>query len=398
MYPNAQDVLPFPPRPDLAYYRRLAKALVKACKAGDAAIHEWAVRWIDAEHLARQLADYARDRLKPAECALSQAQFVIARAHGFESWPKFIHHLGDIASESPGRPAFERAADAIVAGDLATLERLLAEQPTLPTARSAREHGATLLHYASANGVENFRQKTPPNIVAIARCLLDAGAAVDAEADVYGGGATTLGLVVTSAHPRQAGVQLALADVLLEHGARMDADIVRSCLANGCPEAAAYMADRGAPVGFVDAAGIGHIEALAAHFAPPRAVSPEDAAAALIMATWYDRAEVVAFLLVQGVDVVARERDNGQTALHVAAYQGNPGLVELLLQRGAPVDVTDTVYSTSPFVWAMHAWLVERRTNHAAYHAVLRLLANAGAEVKPEWLEDERVRAALLAP
>jgi hypothetical protein len=53
----------------------------------------------------------------------------------------------------------------------------------------------------SANGVEGYRQKTPKNIVEIAKVLLNAGADVNAEAEVYGGGATTLGLVATSVYP-----------------------------------------------------------------------------------------------------------------------------------------------------------------------------------------------------
>ena len=49
-----------------------------------------------------------------------------------------------------------------------------------------REHGATLLHYVAANGIENYRQKTPPNIVELTKLLLDSGAAVNAIADLYG--------------------------------------------------------------------------------------------------------------------------------------------------------------------------------------------------------------------
>ena len=52
--------------------------------------------------------------------------------------------------------------------------------------------------------------------------LLEAGADPNAEADVYGGGATPLGLTATSVHPFKAGVQNDLIDVLLKHGARLD--------------------------------------------------------------------------------------------------------------------------------------------------------------------------------
>lgn len=409
MYPNPQDVLPLPPRPAVEHYRKRAKELARACRAGDDAIHAWAAGWMQSlrdllrdgpesgsagtERRARQVADFARDRLMAASCALSQAQFVIARAHGFASWPRFVLHIEQLSRADSEHSVFERAAEAIVTGDLTTLERLLAAHPGLLHARSHREHRATLLHYASANGVENYRQRTPPNIVVIARRLLDGGAEVDAEADVYGGGATTLGLVVTSAHPRHAGVQIALADLLLERGARVEAGVVRSCLMNGCPEAAAHMADLGAPVNLQEAAGIGRLDVIARYFEPPRTVAPDDAAVALIMASWYDQRDVVTFLLDRGVDVGARGPQDGDTALHVAAYKGHARLVELLLGRGAPVNVTDAVYRTPPLVWALHAWLVERRTDAEGYKAVLRLLADAGAEVKPEWIDDDRIRA-----
>lgn len=406
MYPNPQDVLPLPPRPDLDHYRKRAKDLVRACCSGEEdAVRRWAAQWVrdlishhldavrlsDAGRRIDQVTQFARDRLA-RDCALSHAQFVIARAHGFVSWPKLAAHLDALAGGSSPVSAFEQAADAIVAGDASGLRRLLRENPELVRARSTREHGATLLHYVSANGVENYRQKTPANVVEIARILLDAGAVVDAEADVYGGGATTLGLVITSAHPRAAGVQNELADLLLDRGARLRAGDVRACLMNGCPEAAEHIAARGAPVDLQDAAGLGRVDAVRRHLesAPPR----EKLVAALIMAAWYDRREVVALLLDHGLAPGARDGE-GRTALHVAAYQGFAELAELLVQRGAPLDVVDDTYGTPPFVWAIHAWLVEKRKRDDEYGAVLRLLARAGATIEPEWREDERVREAL---
>ena len=259
-------------------------------------------------------------------------------------------------------------------------------------ARSGREHRATLLHYVSANGVENYRQKTPANIVDIAHRLLDAGAEVDAEADVYGGGATTLYLVVTSAHPRQAGVQNPLADLLLERGARMGPGIVRDCLMNGCPEAAEHMVTRGAPVDFQEAAGIGRLDLLASYFSQERVLSETEIGGAMNMAAWYDRRAVIAFLIDHGVDVASRSVADGDTALHIASYLGNAPLVELLLDRGAPVDVIDNVYRTPPMVWALHAWLAEGRPS-GSYPTVVRMLTDAGATVKAEWLDNDRLRA-----
>lgn len=408
MYPNPQDAVPLPPHPDVEQYRKRAKELVKACREGGQAIRAWAARWIEAlnalhtdlpdftlrdtERRTGQIADFARERLG-AECALSQAQFVIARAHGFASWAKLVHHIEALAGTDPRRSAFERAAEAIVSGDLPALERLLAEDPGLVRERSTRDHNSTLLHYASANGVESYRQKTPPNILAIVRTLLDAGAEVDAEADVYGTGSTTLALTVTSSHPRAAGLQIPLAELLIERGARIHPDIVQYCLANGCPEAAAHLATKGAPVGFEAAAGIGRIDLLQKYFEPGRAVSPDDAVKALTTAAWYDQREAIAFLLDHGVDPASSRLHEGNTALHIASYSGYPVLVQLLLARGAPVNVIDNVYRTPPVVWALHAWLAENRSNAEDYKAVLGLLADAGAEVKRSWIEDERIRA-----
>src|SRR5205807_10016052 len=152
---------------------------------------------------------------------------------------------------------FEAAADAIVSGDIATLARLLSENAQLIRARSSREHHSTLLHYVSANGIEDFRQKTPPNIVEITNLLLDSGADVNAESDAYRGHSTTLGLVATSVHPEAAGVQIELMGLLLERGAiveRVPGEAVRACLANGRPLAARFLAARCAHLDFANGA------------------------------------------------------------------------------------------------------------------------------------------------
>src|SRR5262244_2367473 len=201
MYPNPQDAVPFPPRPSLEQYRKQAKELLRAGRSSDPdAVGDWVDAWLGKiarlqppavrrrerdwiEGRADQLEEFIRRRLSGGgtpgakrPLTLTDAQFVIARAHGFPSWPKLARHIGEMARRDSSASRFERAADAIVAGDTSTLERLLREEPGLIRARSTREHGATLLHYVSANGVEGYRQKTPKNIVRIAKILLRAGA------------------------------------------------------------------------------------------------------------------------------------------------------------------------------------------------------------------------------
>jgi Ankyrin repeats (3 copies) len=400
VYPNPQDALPLPPRPSLEQYKKRAKDLVKACRSGDpAALRAWAARWgdTDTRHID-EIAQFARTKLA-GSCKLTDAQFVIARAHGFESWPKMAKHLETLARANSPVSAFETAADAIISGDLGALERLLREQPDLIRARSTREHRATLLHYVSANGVEGYRQKTPKNVVAVARLLLRAGAEVDAEADVYGGGCTTLGLVATSQHPLRAGVQNDLVDVLLEHGARLDLPggghnhgLVNACLRNGCPGAADYLARRGAPLDLEAAAGVGRLDVVQGLFDEAAETERRDA---FSQACGYGHPDVVEFLLGKGMKVDARlsVMGAGHTGLHVAAYAAQVEVVRVLLRHGAPVNVKDETWGTPPLVWALHAWREERAAPPERYTQVVAMLVAAGAVVDPALVISERVRA-----
>ena len=164
------------------------------------------------------------------------------------SQPKFASHLRSLQDRTSTVAAFEAAALAVVNGDTERLRHLLRAHSHLARARSTREHGATLLHYVSANGVEGYRQLSPQNSGEVAEMLIGAGADVNATTDVYQGKCTALGLVATSSPPSAAGVQREVIDVLLKHGARMDlrgsvgrdGQLVQGCLANGQPEAAGY--------------------------------------------------------------------------------------------------------------------------------------------------------------
>jgi hypothetical protein len=130
----------------------------------------------------------------------ADARAIIAREHHFESWDQFAAHADTLKDRSSPAAQFEAAVDAVITGDVPALERLFRANADLVRARSTRTHHSTLLHYVGANGVEGFRQRTPKNAVQVAAVLLDAGADIDAIADMYGG-SNTLGLVATSIHP-----------------------------------------------------------------------------------------------------------------------------------------------------------------------------------------------------
>ena len=175
MFPNPQDALPLPLRPNPERYKRLAKDLVKACKSADPnAFGDWAEAWVKT--LVKQSGlklgrkepsrNPALDRTGRSICSTqvtewstvptSKAQSVIAGSHGFESWNRFTKHLDDLSNKSSVVAKFEAVADTICNGDVKTLKRLLREEPRLIHSRSTREHKATLLHYVSANGVEGL--------------------------------------------------------------------------------------------------------------------------------------------------------------------------------------------------------------------------------------------------
>jgi len=73
-----------PARPSLEQYRKQAKELLKRYKAGHA----------DALSRVGQHGPHLRNVAKTSRpFALADAQWVLAREHGFQSWPKFVKHI-----------------------------------------------------------------------------------------------------------------------------------------------------------------------------------------------------------------------------------------------------------------------------------------------------------------
>ena len=418
------DALPLPTAPDLDHYRTLARELQDACRRD--AVHAWALTWLGrlAKHVALgndapvdtavertagwldRLWRQLRDRHHLDGCRLADARFFLARAHGFASWPRFVAHLEGL-SGATRTAAFEAAADAIVSGDLDGLRRLLAQHPDLVRRRSLREHRSTLLHYVSANGIEDFRQRTPSNIVAVTRLLLDAGADVNAESDAYGGHSTTLGLAATSIHPENAGVQLPLLDLLLARGANIEQraqagnghSAIVGSLANGQGDAARYLADRGAVLDLEGAAGVGRVDALHRFIDGEgllrNGATPQQLASCFMYACGYGRTEAVRFLLDRGTDPCAHNRE-GETPLHWSAFGAHDGVAALLLERGARPDVRDDRWRATPLDWALFHWAhgygADARSR--GYGFVARLMAAGSVPDLSRY--DDATRAALL--
>jgi ankyrin repeat protein len=349
---------PLPFRSRLEEYEAQAKALLEAWRAGDAE----ATRFV-REHHPRS----------PDEPDRSDARLATARGYSLRDWEALVEWVAAVGGEGPVA-RFESAVEAVVDGDQARLERLLREDPGLVRARSSvvtahdpAVHAATLLHYVAANGVETYRQRSPRNAVEVATTLLEAGADPDALAAMYGGRCTTLSMLMSSSPPAEAGVQVPLVDALVDHGASVEAlgsgewaSPLLTALAFGFRDAALALVRRGARVEtLAAAAGLGRLDEARRLLA---LAAPEDRHRALALAAQLGHGEVVRLLLDAGEDP-SRYNPNGNhahsTPLHQAVWGGHDEVVRLLVERGARLDIRDTIYGATPLGWAEHGGRTE---------------------------------------
>jgi ankyrin repeat protein len=73
------------------------------------------------------------------------------------------------------------------------------------------------------------------------------------------------------------------------------------------------------------------------------------------------------------------EGPDGGAPLHYAAWRGNPALVKLLLEMGAPVNQRDRATGCSPLGWAAHGSRYCEAASEDEYRAVVEVLLHAGA-------------------
>jgi ankyrin repeat protein len=345
-------MIPF--RAGLEEYQREAEQLLEKLRASDEAV-QWRFKWEHPRFRGRSVED-----VRAAALDLADAQTVIAQEHAFTTWADLIGFT-DAVQRDAAVALFETAVEAVISGDVAGLSTMLREHPELVRSRSMRRHHATLLHYLGANGVEGGRQRTPRNAVEVAKLLLDAGAEVDALADLYDERCTTMSMLVSSSPPHEAGLQVALAETLLDYGAALEGtgskwqSALMTALVFGYPETAKMFARRGAPVDDLPrAAGLGRLE-------DARRLLPDadraDRHVALALAAQLGHADVVRMLLDAGEDPNRLNPDgfhSHATPLHHAVAGNHAEVVRLLVERGTRLNVRDTIYQGTPLDWAVH--------------------------------------------
>jgi SAM-dependent methyltransferase len=246
---------------------------------------------------------------------------------------------------------FRRAVELLDAGDAARLRAYLNQQPDLVHRRVSFEGGGyfanpSLLEFAAENPVR--RGVLPVGIAEVAKVILDAGAKSD-RASME----ATLALVCSGRVARECGVRIPLIELLVSYGANPNSAMLPA-LTHGEFEAASALIRLGASIDLPVAAATGQTAEAQRLLS---SAAPEERHRALALASQYGHVEIVRLLLDAGED---RNRYNPPgchahtTPVHQAAYSGYEPVVRLFVERGARLDLRDTVYDATPLAWAKH--------------------------------------------
>jgi hypothetical protein len=259
---------------------------------------------------------------------------------------------------------FHEAVCAIDAGDVMTLERLLAAHPRL--VRDRLDAPGAWLRDKVGGALEGFfRQpyllwfvaedpvrtgQLPRNIAQVARTIIQAAErdGVDSLREQL---AFTLHLAVCSPVERESGLQIELIDALIDAGASpgtaLDTLICRNLAA------AEHLLERGAELTLATAVCLGRwgdVPRLA------RTASAEDKQIALAAAALNGKAEALSTLIDLGVDLNAYSSGfyTHATPLHHAVCSGSLEAVKVLVEAGAELGTKDQAWQGTPLGWAEH--------------------------------------------
>ena len=260
---------------------------------------------------------------------------------------------------------FREAVAAIDAGDVATVERLVAATPALvcerltsPGAWLRDKIGGALdgffqrpylLWFVAEDPVRNGT--LPANIAAIARVVIDA-ARRENSANLQEQVDYALTLVSWSWIARQHGVQLELIDVLVDAGADLDGN-QNNALVNGNFAAAGHLVKRGANLTLEVAVCLGWWEDVD-RLLPMS--SDNEKQMAFVLAALHGKAPGLRRMIHAGADLNAPSAGlyaHG-TPLHHAVSSGSLEAVKVLVEAGAKVNVKDSAWAATPLDWANH--------------------------------------------
>lgn len=283
---------------------------------------------------------------------------------------------------------FADAVGAVDRGDLAGLQQRLEQHPELATERL--ESPGPWLRDAVGDALDGFfarpyllwfvaedpvrAGKLPPNIVEIARAIIDVARQRD-PTSLQSQLDPALRLVAWSGVAAKAGVQIPLIDLLVEAGAA-PAKNANNALVNHHLAAAERLIELGGELTLGTAVCLDRWDAIPSLFA---AANDEQKQFSLVMAALNGRARSVRWLLDAGVppNQPSRHLYAHGTPLHHAVCSGSLDTVKTLVEHGADPAIPDTAWNGTALGWAQH--YVEdgdpgRRTEYAAVLDYLRSL------------------------
>lgn len=286
---------------------------------------------------------------------------------------------------------FHQALDAIDAGDVPALERLLREHPELVHKRLTRpgkwlkdQMGGSIppvmkhpyLLWFISEDIPRART-FPANIVDLARVIIHA-AQREQVTSLQEQLQFTLRLVAWSGVAATCGVQMPLIDLLIDEGAR-PAGEADNALVNGHQAAADHLIRRGGTLSLGAALSLDRWDDIPRLYA---AADEGERKFAFVLAALNGKAESLRRMIALGADVNAPSRNlyaHG-TPLHHAVCSGSPEAVQVLAEAGAGINTRDTAWNGSPLGWANHyieesAQDDERRRR---YEAIAEYLTSKG--------------------
>jgi len=314
----------------------------------------------------------ARDRTTPVHVAARRGPLALVELlirHGDATWVPdenghtALHHARSGTAPDKAAivelldrpvirdPVFRAAVTAVQTGDLAALNRLLDARPSLLHERPAEPdcyardyfRDPRLLWFVANN--PTLMPRMPANIVAVAEAMIARGAAQE-DLDY------TLELVMTSAEAREQGHQAGLIAALLEAGARASHRAIVMTLAHWETEPVRLLLARGMALTAPIAAGLGRTAELGALLP---AATPEERQEAFGLAVINRHTEAARLCLDAGAAVNAfLPVHKHSTALHQAVANDDRATMALLLERGAALDIADTLWDATPLDWALH--------------------------------------------
>ena len=275
---------------------------------------------------------------------------------------------------------FHEAVTAIDAGDLPTLERMIAEHPQL--LRERLEAPGSWLRDKVGDALNRFFAKPyllwfvaedpvrngtlPKNIAQLTRAIIEAAQREDV-ASLQEQLDYALQLVSWSWIARQCGVQIELIDALVDAGASPHGN-PENALVNSNFGAAEHLVERGATLTLATALCLGRWDEVArlAHASKPR-----EKQFGFVLAALNGKPDALRRMLEFGVDVNKPSENlySHGTPLHHAVCSGSREAVEVLVDAGANLNAVDTAWSGTPLGWAEHYVSIHKRDERAKAYA-----------------------------